>query len=216
MQKQIFSTIVIVASFFGSLVWAEDKIMLCSGDENYGSHSSLGIEGYKDATVFVRMRTHLLREPSIHYRIGLGDWKKWCSGGVVEVQGNTAICERVVVKRLMPPPIEEDAKWFERQLKLMRPELCGWLESSSKSNAKGGIPNFINPFKYPHCKSLKLVSKKDTVSSYHFPWFNKQTENLVISFTSLTVNHSSRRVFTDRVGNSFQDSFSSNQECQIP
>ena len=42
MQKQIFSTIVIVASFFGSLVWAEDKIMLCSGDKNYGSHSSLG------------------------------------------------------------------------------------------------------------------------------------------------------------------------------
>ena len=76
MQKQIFSTIVIVASFFGSLVWAEDKIMLCSGDKNYGSHSSLGIEGYKDATVFVKMRTHLLRDPSIHHRIGLGDWKK--------------------------------------------------------------------------------------------------------------------------------------------
>ena len=216
MRKQIFSIIVIVISFFGSLVWAEDKIMLRSGDGNYGSHRSLGIEGYKDATVFVRMRTHLLREPSIHYRVGLGDWKKWCSGGVMEVQGNTAICERGVVKRLMPPPIEEDAKWFERQLKRMRPELCGWLEYSSKSNSKGGIPNFINPFKYPQCKSLKLVSKKDTVSTYHFPWSKKQTENLVLSFTSLSAKNASRITFTDSAGHSFQDNYSSQQKCQIP
>ena len=91
MQKQIFSTIVIVASFFGSLVWAEDKIMLCSGDEDYGSHSSLGIEGYKGASVFVRMRTHLLRDPSIHYRIGLGNWERWCSDGVMEVHVNGGV-----------------------------------------------------------------------------------------------------------------------------
>ena len=68
MQKQIFSIIVIVVSFFGSLVWAEDKIMLCSGDENYGSHSSLGIEGYKDATVFVRREILSAKEPKQHYR----------------------------------------------------------------------------------------------------------------------------------------------------
>ena len=204
MQKQIFSIIVIVVSFFGSLVWAEDKIMLCSGDGNYGSHSSLGIEGYKDATVFVRMRTHLLRHPSIHYRVGLGDWKKWCSGGVMEVQGNTAICERVVVNRLMPPPIEENAKWFERQLKRMRPELCGWILIN-------------NPYRQSHCKKpIKLSFRKNTVLDYHFPWSEDKIENLVIGFTSLSVKMTGEKVISDSAGHSFQDSYSSNQKCQIP
>jgi hypothetical protein len=192
MQKHIFSIIVIVVSFFGSLVWAEDKIMLCSGDENYGSHSSLGIEGYKDATVFVRMRTHLLREPSIHYRIGLGDWKKWCSGGVVEVEGNTAICE---MKKGISVNNYESNSFAWSMLGRMYP------------NEPLLAPN--KDQKYP-------LPPGFTPAQHHFPWFKKQIENLVISFTSLTINHSSRRVFTDRVGNSFQDSFSSNQECQIP
>ncbi|MDA9821729.1 hypothetical protein N9C56_04295 [Paracoccaceae bacterium] len=207
MQKHIFSIIVIVVSFFGSLVWAEDKIMLCSGDGNYGSHSSLGIEGYKDATVFVRMRTHLLREPSIHYRIGLGDWKKWCSGGVVEVMENTVICEFKTNKNRMPPSTEKFSTLLEKDLKRMRPELRLFYK-------KGPWLNYGTP----NCKEKPqlCIARKDTISAYHFPWIEKYEKNLVINFSSLSVKMTGKKVISDSAGNSFQDSYSSNQKCQIP
>ena len=68
----------------------------------------------------------------------------------------------------------------------------------------------------PNYEMENSIPRGWTLVNHGFPWTKKSTENLVISFTSLTVNHSSRRVFTDRVGNSFQDSYSSNQKCQIP
>ena len=122
----------------------------------------------------------------------------------MEVQGNTAICERGVVKRLMPPPIEEDAKWFERQLKRMRPELCGWILIN-------------NPYRQSHCKKpIKLSFRKNTVLDYHFPWSEDKIENLVIGFTSLSVKMTGEKVISDNAGHSFQDNYSSQQKCQVP
>ena len=52
-SKYIFAITVAVISFFNSMSWADEKIMLCKGDEDYGSHASLGLEGSKGATIFV-------------------------------------------------------------------------------------------------------------------------------------------------------------------
>ena len=197
--------------------------MLCSGDKNYGSHSSLGIEGYKDATVFVRMRTHLLREPSIHYRVGLGDWKKWCSGGVMEVQGNTAICEKEKIHIIKHDEYFNFGGYSQIFYKLHGRKIGACTKTSQHSRQQAeenrrSRQQQKSTTKLPEGWSL-LPSDNPTdeaVTSNYLPWTEKNQERLMISFSTLIIQKTVKTIFTDSAGHSCKKVNTFKQKCQIP
>ena len=91
---------------FASKSLAEEKLMLCSEKGASGMHPAFPqrTNGYK---VFARLTDGFFSGKKIDYRVGLGEWKRWCHNEVhgrgtkqynefaapVEFIGNTVVCK---------------------------------------------------------------------------------------------------------------------------
>ena len=103
-MKKIMLLVLIIG--FASKSLAEEKLMLCSGEGVNGTHPAFP-QRTNGSKVFARLTEGFFSGKKIEYRVGLGEWKRWCHDEVysrgteqynefaapVEIIGNTVICK---------------------------------------------------------------------------------------------------------------------------